>query len=605
MANTVINLVDLDFNKFKETLRSYAREQALFKDYDFDGSNMSVLNDILAYNTYHNAFYLNMLFSEMFLDSAQLRNSISSHVKDLNYVPRSFRSAKARVDIKITTDGSVTSVTIPKNQPFSTRVNARTYQFVTAETIVVTNPVNGVFTAKDVSIYEGVYNLDTFYTNYSIERQRFVLSSPTIDTTSLTVVVSDDEGASTYQLATTFLDLNETSKVFFLQAAENDRYEIVFGNGVIGHRPKNGSSIFAEYRVCSGELPNGAFEFSNDRNIGLWGDIEIITQRDSDGNFLRALGGAVHETIDEIKFNAPRHYQTQERAITVSDYKIMLKNRYPEINAVGVYGGEKLYPPQYGRVFIAVDLFGFDGIPDFKKAEYAEWLRNKMPVTIEPVFIDPTFTFGRIDSTVRYDQNKTDLTTADISARVTSAIVDYSAAKFNDFNVTVRFSNMISAIDDVHPSIMSNETVFRPYKVLKPTLGIPTNYSMDFSFSLRDNLSPLPRVYQNSDQKTVTSSNFTYDGRTCKLEDDNDGKIRIVSVTGNRTHSIALNVGTVNYNTGIITLSSFAPTAYSGNGIKIYVSPRTNDVNFLRSDYFEIKQEDININVLGIRQPNG
>lgn len=265
MAKTVINLVDLDFNKYKESLKAYAREQPLFKDYDFDGSNMSVLNDILAYNTYHNAFYLNMLFSEMFLDSAQLRNSIASHAKDLNYLPRSFRSARLPVNIEIATDDSVTTVTIPKNQPFSTRVNSKTYQFVTSETIVVSEKVNGVFTANEVMLYEGNYMVDTFYSNYALERQRFVLSNPTVDTTSLTVVVSDDEEARAYRMATSFLDLNADSEVFFLQPAENDKYEIVFGNDIIGKRPKNGATIYAEYRICNGELPNGATEFISDR----------------------------------------------------------------------------------------------------------------------------------------------------------------------------------------------------------------------------------------------------------------------------------------------------------------------------------------------------
>ena len=602
MANTVINLVDLDFNKFKESLKSYAREQSLFKDYDFDGSNMSVLNDLLAYNTYHNAFYLNMVFSEMFLDSAQLRNSIASHAKDLNYVPRSFRSAVATVDIQITTDGSVTAVTIPKNQPFSARVNSKTYQFVTAENIVVINPVNNTFTAKNVRIYEGSYVVDTFYSNYAIERQRFILSNPTIDTTSLTVVVSDDDKASTYRLATSFLDLDEKSEVYFLQAAENDRYEIVFGNGVIGKKPKNGATIFAEYRICSGELPNGAFEFTNDRNINGFGDVEIITPRDSSGNFYRASGGAIHESLDEVRFNAPRHYQTQERAITATDYKIMLKTRFPEINALAVYGGEKLNPPQYGRVFLAVDLIGFDGIPDYKKNEYKNWLNNKIPMTIEPVFVDPTFTFARLDLKVRYNQNRTDLTTSDISARVLDSVVRYSASKFNDFNVTVRFSKLITELDNTHPSILSTEAVFLPYKLLVPTLSVPSTYSVDFSFALKNNLAPLPAIYRTNDEKTLTSSNFTFEGKTCRLEDDNAGNIRVVTVSGNRTHSIVLEIGRVNYARGLITLSNFAPSAFEGKGIKLYVAPASNDVNFLRSDYFEIKEEDVNIQVIGNRQ---
>jgi hypothetical protein len=602
MANTVINLVDLDFNKYKETLRNYAKEQALFKDYSFDGSNMSVLNDILAYNTYHNAFYLNMLFSEMFLDSAQLRNSIVSHTKDLNYLPRSFRSAKAVVDISIVTDTSTTSVTIPKNQSFSTRVNSKTYQFVTAENIVVTDPIETVFTARGVEIYEGTYVVDTFYSNYAIERQRFVLSNPTIDTTSLTVVVSDESSSKTYRLATSFLDLDSQSEVFFLQAAENDKYEIVFGNGVIGKRPRNGATIYAEYRICNGELPNGAFEFTNDRNIGDFGDVSITTQLDSEGQPRRASGGSVYESLDDVRFNAPRHYQTQERAITPEDYRLMLKKQFPEINALAVYGGETLNPPQYGRVFIATDLIGFDGIPDYKKEEYRKWLRNKMPMTIDPIFVDPTFTWGSLVVTTRYDQNKTDLTTADISTRVTSTILTYSDTNYNDFNTTVRFSNLLTAMDETHPSILSNEAEFSLYKSIKPTLNIAANYTLDFSFPLKRTLPAVTTVHPTDYDTVVTSSLFTFEGKPCYLQDDNVGNIRIVTMTSGKTFSLVRNIGTINYGEGVITLSNFSVQKYSGDAIKIYVTPASNDVGFGKSDYFEIKIEDIKVNVLGIRK---
>ena len=601
MANTVINLVDLDFNKFKDTLKSYAREQKLFKDYDFDGSNMSVINDILAYNTYHNAFYLNMLFSEMFLDSAQLRNSIASHVKDLNYVPRSFRSAKAIVDINITPIATTTVVTIPKNQPFSTRVNSQTFQFVTAENIVVTNQNQGIFTATDVEIYEGTYLVDTFYANYAIERQRFVLSNPTVDTSSLTVVVSDDGGATTYTLATSFLGLDANSKVFFLQAAENDKYEISFGNGVIGTRPKNGSTIYVEYRICNGELPNGAFEFTNDRNIGDTGAVTISAVRDSEGNVIRASGGSVHESLDDIRFNAPKHYQTQERAITVNDYKILLKKQFPEINALAVYGGETLSSPQYGRVFIACDLFGFDGIPSFKKDEFSKWLRNKMPISVEPIFIDPEFTFGRLDMVVRYDQNRTDLTAADIETRVLDRVVTYSKNNFNDFNVSVRFSKLLTDVDSTHPSILSTEASFKVYKNIKPKTGVSTNYELDFSSKLKDTYSILGRVHAIDDEKVLSSTAFTFDGKRCYLEDDNDGKVRIVSQTSGKTYSFVREIGSIDYEAGIVSISSFEVSSYEGDNIKIYVTPRSNDVEFELGDYFEIKSEDINIEVIGIR----
>lgn len=603
MANTVVNLINLDFNRFKESLRTYAKEQALFKDYDFDGSNLSVLNDILAYNTYQNSFYLNMLFSEMFLDSAQLRNSMTSHSKDLNYVPRSFRSAKITVDISIDSGNtSVTSVTIPKNQPFSTRVDERTFQFVTSENIVTTENKDGILTARGVNLYEGSYTVDTFYSNYAIERQRFVLSDPTIDTTSLTVVVSDESTATNYRLATSFLDLGPNDPVFFLQAAENDRYEIVFGNDIIGKRPKNGATIYAEYRVCNGELPNGALEFTSDRTIGNSGNVTIRNTYDKDGNPIRATGGAIHESLDDIKFNAPRHYQTQERAITVNDYKILLSKQFPEINALAVFGGETLNPPQYGRVFIAADLFGFDGIPEYKKLEFTKWLKNRMPITVEPVFIDPTFTWGDLSVTVRYDQNKTDLTEADISARVLDAIVGYSATNLNDFNITMKFSKLVSAIDRAHGSILSNETDFRLYKLLRPVINTDRSYSLDYSFPFKNNLPKLSPVHGVETEKTVYSSNFIYNGKVCRLEDDNAGTLRIVSTTANRSLSVVKNIGKVNYDKGNITMTGFNVSSYTGSGIKIYVRPRSLDVDFSQGDYFEIKSEDIAIGVIGNRK---
>jgi hypothetical protein len=389
--------------------------------------------------------------------------------------------------------------------------------------------------------------------------------------------------------------------VFFLQAAEGDKYEIVFGNGVIGKRPKNGATIYAEYRVCNGELPNGAFEFTNDRNIGDTGNVIITAQRDSEGNIKRASGGAVHESLDDIKFNAPRHYQTQERAITESDYKILLTQQFPEINALAVYGGEKISPPQYGRVFVAVDLFGFDGIPDYKKEEFKKWLSTRMPVTLEPVFIDPTFTFGALDVTVRYDQNRTDLTGADISTRVLDTIVNYSATNFNDFNITVRFSNLLASIDGTHPSIASNEAVFRPYKTIRPTLGIEQNHTVDFSFALKNTLPTLGRVHPSTKDRVVTSTNFVYEGKLCRLEDDNNGRMRVVTATGGRTTTTIKEIGTVDYESGLIKLSNFNVSSYTGDAIKIFVLPETNDVNFTRSDYFEIKAEDVNIEVIGIR----
>jgi hypothetical protein len=600
-ANTVTNLINLDFNTLKEGLKTYAREQAFFKDYDFNGSNISALLNILSYNTHQNAFYLNMLFSEMFLDSAQLRTSVASHTKDLNYLPRSFRSAKATVDITIDTGGNTAIVTVPKNQPFSTRIANRNYQFVTDQATTLTSSNNGVFVASNVSIFEGNYIVDTFYVA-GTDPLLYTLSDPTIDTTSLTVVVSDDNGAENYTLATSFLGVTETSTVFFMQMGDLNRYTIYFGNGIIGKKPKNGATVFAEYRVCSGELPNGAFEFTNDRNIQGFGNVTIIPVKDSSGLPIRASGGAIYESLSDIKFNAPRHYQTQERAVTANDFQILLQQQFPEIAAITVFGGEEATPPQYGKVFIVVDLHGFDGIPDHKKEQFRLWLSTRMPLTTIPVFVDPTFTYAKMDVDVTYNLNKYDVTTGDVPSLVLAAILQFAEDHLNTFKVTMRFSKLLAAIDGAHTSILSSASTFFPYKTIAPVINESFSTVLDFFMPLKDDLPKLETIHGINKERTVFSSVFSFGGKPCQLEDDNNGLLRIAYSTKNDFVSIIDNIGTVDYKTGRIVINNLVVSSYIGDVIKVYVTPKTNDVAFGRTDFFTIKSEDISITTKGVRE---
>ncbi|NDB29851.1 hypothetical protein EB151_09925, partial [archaeon] len=328
MANTSIDLVGLDFNSIKTNLKTYLKNNTAFKDVDFEGSNISVLIDLLSYNTYLNSFYTNMVASEMFLDTAALRDSVVSHAKALNYTPRSFVSASANVTISISPTSSTNSVVIPKGTSFTSRVGSNTFTFTTNENLVLSNPNNNVFTSN-LTIYEGSYLTDSFVMNYSNSSQRFVISNPTVDTSSISVTVIEDNGDNSinYSKATSLIGMTSVSNNYFIEAAENQQYEIKFGDNVFGRKPKDGSVIVAEYRTSSGELPNGASTFSNDGNIDGHSNVSVSTVSN-------ASGGALNEPIESIRYNAPRAFQTQNRAVTASDYETILKSNFSDIQSI-------------------------------------------------------------------------------------------------------------------------------------------------------------------------------------------------------------------------------------------------------------------------------
>lgn len=593
-ANTTTNLIGMDFDDIKQSLKGYLSQQELFKDYDFSGSNLNVLLDILAYNTFHNNFYLNMIGNEMFLDTSLLRDSVVSHAKELNYTPRSFRSAKAVVNIDVQANSNTSFVQIPKNTQFSTIVGANTYTFSTDRTLTSTLSNNNTFSFRNVEIFEGVYLTESFVVNYSVENQRFIISNQLIDINSITVVVSEDDSVTTFERKTSLLDLNEQSEVYFVQACENERYEIVFGNNIIGRRPKNGATVIVEYRPASGELPNGAISFQNDRPINGFAGVTVST-------VFAASGGAIYESIEDVRFNAPRYYTTQERAVTALDYEILLKQNFPEINALAVYGGETVSPPVYGKVYVAADLIGFDGIPDYKKTEYTTWLKDKTPLTIEPVFVDPEFVFGKVESVIRYNANITDLSPEDISSRIAAAITNFNRSNYSRFNAKVRLSKLLKEIDNAHPSIVSSYVEIYPFIKFRPTRGVVRSYELNFKIPVNNNLPPLPSIFSPRLERVLSSTRFIFEGKTCEFSDDNTGKVSIVSLVGDNYRKVK-EVGTIDYTTGKVVLSNINIQSYIGNEIKLYLYSEESNFDFTQNVYFEIQEPDIVTNVEIVRE---
>lgn len=591
-ANSSIILTNIDFDTHKNTLKQYLKSQDRFKDYDFEGSNINVLLDILSYNTFHNAFYLNMIGNEMFMDTAQLRDSVVSHAKELNYTPRSFKSAEANVNITIlSNDTSKRSIAIPRGTTFTSPFMNRNYTFSTNENIVITdytiNSNNTVsFLGSNITLYEGYYVTDTF--TYSADRaQRYVLTNKNVDISSIIVTVIEDVGNTvlTHTRAQSLFNLNGDSRVYFLQACENDQYEILMGDGVSGRRPKDNSIISVEYRISNGQLPNGCRTFNADSTID--GETRIVVSTNTP-----AQSGSVSEDIESIKYNAPRHFTTQERAVTTEDYENILKQNFPEINTVSAYGGEDLDPPQFGKVFVAVDLVDVDGVPAAKKDEYYRFLKPRSPVSIDPVFVNPEYLYIGVNSTVKYNINTTKLTQDDIKTLVSTAIVNYAQANLNDFNRVFRYSKVVQAIDNSQSAIISNETTVRAIKVITPTLGINTTFDVKFLIPLDTSLSVAGGGY------TIQSSKFIYNNQRATLRDNGAGSLDIISV---RNGQIITSIGTVNYETGLLQLSNFNVSQYDGAGIKIYAIPRNKDIQTINNVILNIIEEDIDLTIVPVR----
>ncbi len=597
-ANTSINLVGLDFDTLKNNIKTYLKTNTAFKDYNYDGSNMATLVDVLAYNTYLNSFYLNMVASEMFLDTAQLRDSVVSHAKELNYLPRSHTSSQAVVDIIITPSTSVSSVLIPKGTTFTTRVGGSTYSFATAENIVLNNTSNGAYIASNTSIYEGSYVTESFVYDESVSNQRFVLSNPTLEVASATVTVIEDsaETIHTYVRAQSLFDVTPTSKIFFVQPAENGQYEIVFGDGVFGRKPKNSSVVAIEYRVSSGSVPNGASTFVNDGAIDGHTNIIVTT-------IASAVAGSAAESVESIRFNAPRSVATQERAVTVADYKTLLQIQFPEIQSVNVYGGEDVDPPQYGKVFISVDITDADGVPNANKDVYRNFIRTRTPLTITPEFVDPDFTYIDVNTTVKYNVNISTKQPEEIKTVVQSAINDFSDDFLDDFQATLRYSQLLKAIDAADSAIVGNETEVRAIKILAaPTLkiGQNTNYVIDFDFPLSREYYVTEDRFSTSLSHTVQSSQFTFNGKTCTIK-DNAGVLNIVTDQGEES-VVVQSIGTTDVDIGRITLINFNPSNVSGGILKFYVIPASKDISSSKNIILRVLEQDIDINVERVRE---
>jgi hypothetical protein len=596
MSNVSINLTNLDFESIKQNLKEYLKSQQIFKDYDFEGSNINVLLDIMAYNSHLTSFYLNMIGNEMFLDSALLRDSVVSHAKELNYLPRSFRSATAVVDIELLDmSPEISSVIIPRGTPFTGKIDTRSFTFVTNENISARSVGDGKFEALRVELFEGNFLYDSFVVDYS-NQARYLISNKTVDTNSITVAVIEDNGSLTipYFKADSLFDLTGQSQAYFIQAAENDLYEIIFGDDVIGRKPKDRSVVLIQYRACNGELPNGIRTFSADGDIGTTKITRVVTRSS-------ASGGGIPEGISSIKLNAPRAFTTQERVVTARDYETLLLNNFSEINAVSAYGGEEDFPPKFGKVIVAVDLKNTDRLPPSKINQYRQFVKARSPLSIDPVFVEPDYTYVSVNTIVKYNINQSALNVSDIESLVTSAIQNFNIINLNGFNKTLYYSRLVSQIDSSQLAIISNDTELLAIKSFVPTLRTNENYIIDFGLEFRNDIGKCSGGAADPDRLSVIkSSTFIINELDAFLEDDGEGIIRIMVIRDDRS-TFFKDIGTVDYEKGIINLVNFAPQRLPDKEIDIYARTFERDITSQRKTILSIREKDISVKVQQVR----
>jgi hypothetical protein len=592
-----LNISELDFESIKSQFKDYLRGQTQFKDYNFEGSNMSVLLDVLAYNTFQNNFYTNMAINEMFLDSAVLRNSVISHAKELNYLPRSRKSARAVVRVTINDSTLVgQTITIPQYSEFTTSYQGQNFTFVTDQAYVARKTAPGTFIADNVEIFEGVMLSSFEREGYFVDDDgilRVILTNENADVDSIAVFVDAEatEDENVFIRKNDIFGVGATDKVFYVEPYYDGRYTVYFGNNVFGFQPQEFEDVRVRYRITSGEEGNGAFAFS----IGLTSASSTATVE----TIQSAAGGAERESLESIRYFAPKSLQIQERAITASDYEILLKQRFPEIKAVAAYGGEDLEPPQFGKVAISVYLGeGREGLSNTLSAAYIDYLKERSPLAVEAVFIESEFLYSCLNLEVYFNPKITRKSSGELETLIRQTIRNYVTTNLDDFNTTLRVSKLSGLIDDADIAIQSNSIYANPYIEYSPPLNVSLSPSFKFFARL---IKPYPFRDSNgfSDYKpSVKSSIFTYNNVESYLQDDGLGKIQIVTSDLTNPQIIKPDAGTVDYETGEINLVGFKTQRFVGSGIKIMVTTKKDDITTPSGRIFFIRDEDVTINLI-------
>ena len=588
---------NLDFADLRAQIKDYLRVNSDFADFDFEGSNFSTLIDLLAYNTYITAYNTNMAVNECFLDSATLRENVVALARNIGYVPRSSRSAMATINFSVDMYSNDTRiVTLKAGQvALGNQVNG-SYIFSIPDDFVATTNENNLALFENLNIYEGVYLQKTFQIDYSQPNQRFILPNANVDTTSIRVTV-ESTTKEIYTLYDNILRVDATSKLFLIQEIEDEQYEILFGDGILGKKPPAGAIVTATYIVTNGRLGNDAKNFSfvgilqDDQGLPITQGISVISTAN------RASMGDNIEDISSIKYLAPRIYSSQYRAVTASDYSGIIPFVYPNVESVTAYGGEELDPPEYGKVFISIKPRNGSFLSQITKDDISRQLKQYSIAGIKPEIIDLKYLYVEVDTSVYYNTNSVSDTT-ELLTSVTTALTQYSkSSDINDFGGRFKYSKVLGLIDASARGVTSNITRVKMRRDITPELNTFATYELCYGNAFYDQ----PNGYG------IRSTGFTVNGIDGVLylgdiptAGTDFGKLVFFKLVNNLPLIVKNDAGTVDYVHGEINLDVVNITGSTlANGlIQVEAIPDSNDVIALKDLYLQLDVANSTVNAL-------
>ena len=585
-----INSSELDFDNIKTNLVAYMKAtDTTFNDYNYEGSAMSTIIDVLAYVTHINSMNANFALNETFLDTSQLRSSVVSHAKLLGYTPRSISPSTAVINMTMNYDATATPLwnhdgtntplplSMPRGTKFSTNIDGVTYPMFASDTTTINFDSGWNF--SNIKLEQGTLaSINYTYQNNVFES--YVIPATNVNTAAIKVTVTDSQSTSAskvYSINTNVVNLDGTSEVYFLEEGRDGYYEIKFGDNIIGKRPGNGNTITIEYAtIPSGANVNGATVFTmTDSLVGNTDETITLVSK--------AVGGAARETREAIKFNAPLAHISQNRAVTPDDYKTIIKNEFADVEAVAVWGGEDNDVPDYGKVYVSIKPLSAEVLTEAQKTTIkTNILKPKNVVSITPVLVDPEYTYIDLEVFFKYNPNLATVTASGLSTAIRNTLVTHNNDVLKSFNGVYRDSNVVKKIDDTNIAIISNITRVKMTKKITPVLGEATKYTLKFNQALTD-----LDATTGTTGSYVTSTIFTFAGLQAKLKDfyDSSSDTRIIQIVDTSNLVLATNVGDVNEEDGTVTLNSFQPTGLptGQTTIDVTVKPASSDVSPTRN----------------------
>ena len=577
-----LRISELDFDQIKSNLKTYLSSQTEFSDYDFEGSGLSVLLDILAYNTHYNAYLANMVVNEMFLDSAVKRSSAVSIAKHLGYTPRSVQGSTAYVDITVLNPtGSPSSLTLDRYNSFSSSVNGTVYNFLNTDSITI-QPVDGVYKFSNVPIKEGRLLQYSYNVVSPGPSEKYEIPNSLVDTSSILVSVqnsSTDTTTTIYSQANGLIDYDSTSTVYFIEENPMGNYQLYFGDGIIGKKLVPGNIITIQYLVCGGTAANvsGAITqtFVADNTIGGSSNIIITTIANS-------TGGADRESISSIKFNAPRANLNKNRAVTKNDYSSLIKAQYTQIESISVWGGEENTPPAYGKVFISLKPYSGYTINENVKNEIKNViLKERQMLTVIPEFIDPDYIFVNLNVDIKFNKNSTTLNSSQISSLARTAISDYFTNNLQHFEKPFYYSQLLENINNINTSVLSVIVSVSVQKRITPVLNVSNAYISENTIKFNNKLHP---GHLQSTKFFISRNGIILTVRIKDIPNDTTpagyngkGDVRLYDVNDNLDLG---SIGTIDYANGTITITNITPVGYPAGQYDIYITTEAQEDSY-------------------------